>query len=188
MFIAVLDLEKEPVRFDVAIQPGAIDFGADVRQNGPLAVTGQADLIEERRMGEARGWLRTVEDIRLRGNYQGEFEIPCARCLDPVAHALKGDFDLLFRPLGADADSSERSITTPETEIGYYQDGGLALEDVVREQVFLSLPARSLCGEDCKGICPRCGKNLNSESCTCDTAPVDPRWSALSDLASRMKT
>jgi len=188
MFIAVLDLEKEPVRFDVAIQPGAIDFGADVRQNGPLAVTGQADLIEERRMGEARGSLRTVEDIRLRGNYQGEFEIPCARCLDPVAHALKGDFDLLFRPLGADADSSERSITTPETEIGYYQDGGLALEDVVREQVFLSLPARSLCGEDCKGICPRCGKNLNSESCTCDTAPVDPRWSALSDLASRMKT
>jgi uncharacterized protein len=188
MFIAVLDLEKEPLRFDVAIQPGAIDFGAEIRQNGPLAVEGQADLIEERRMGDARGSLRTVEDIRLRGSYQGEFEVPCARCLDPVAHALKGDFDLLFRPLGADADSSERSITTPETEIGYYQDGGLALEDVVREQVFLSLPARSLCGEDCKGICPRCGKNLNSEPCTCVTAPVDPRWSALSDLASRIKT
>jgi len=58
----------------------------------------------------------------------------------------------------------------------------------VREQVFLSLPARSLCGEDCKGLCPRCGKNLNSESCNCDAAPADPRWSALSDLASRMKT
>jgi uncharacterized protein len=54
--------------------------------------------------------------------------------------------------------------------------------------VFLSLPARSLCGEDCKGLCPRCGKNLNSESCNCDAAPADPRWSALSDLASRMKT
>jgi uncharacterized protein len=188
MFIAVLDLEREPVRFDIAFKPGAIDFVAEVSQKGPLAVEGQADLIEERRMGEQRGSLRTVEDIRLRGGYEGVFEIPCARCLDPVAHTLKGEFDLLFRPLGVDADSSERSITTPETEIGYYQDGGLALEDVVREQVFLSLPARSLCREDCKGICPRCGINLNSESCTCDRAPSDPRWSALSDLASRMKT
>jgi len=188
MFISVLDLEKEPLRFDVALKPGAIDFGAEVSQKGPLAVQGQADLIEEKRMGEARGSLRTVEDIRLRGSYEGEFEIPCARCLEPVAQTLKGEFDLLFRPLGADASSSERSITTPETEIGYYQNSGLALEDAVREQVFLSLPARSLCGEDCKGICPRCGKNLNSESCTCDTAPADPRWSALSDLASRMKT
>src|ERR1700756_766704 len=188
MFIPVLDLEKEPVRFDVAFVPGTIDFGTEAHQKSPLAVNGQADLIEEKRIGEARGSLRTVEDIRLRGSFQGEFEIPCARCLDPVAHVLKGDFDLLFRPLGADADSSERSITTPETEIGYYEDGGLALEDVVREQVFLSLPARSLCREDCKGICPRCGINLNSESCTCDRAPSDPRWSALSDLASRMKT
>ena len=188
MFIPVLDLEKEPVRFDIALQPGAIDFGFEANQKGPLAVKGQADLIEEKRIGEARGSLRTVEDIRLRGSYAGDFEIPCARCLDPVEYTLSGEFDLLFRPLGADADASERAITTPETEIGYYQDGGLALEDVVREQVFLSLPVRSLCREDCKGICPRCGKNLNSESCTCDTAPADPRWSALSDLASRMKT
>ena len=188
MLITVLDLEKEPVRFDIAFEPGVIDYGGEAVQKGSLAVKGQADLLEEKRIGEARGALRVVEDIRMRGSYQGDFEIPCARCLEPVRHALKGEFDLLFRPLGVDANASERAISTPETEIGYYQDGGLVLEDVVREQVFLSLPARSLCGEDCKGLCPRCGKNLNTETCTCDTAPVDPRWSALSDLASRMKT
>jgi uncharacterized protein len=188
MLITVLDLEKEPLRFHVAFAPGAIDYGSEATQTGPLAVEGQAELIEERRIGEARGALRVVEDIRLRGGYEGQFEIACARCLEPVNHALKGEFDLLFRPLGVDSDASERAISTPETEIGYYQDGGLVLEDVVREQVFLSLPARSLCGEDCKGLCPRCGKNLNSESCNCDAAPADPRWSALSDLASRMKT
>ena len=188
MLITVLDLEKEPVRFDVAFEPGAIDYGGETLQKGPLAVAGQAELIEEKRIGETRGALRVVEDIRLRASYRGTFEIPCARCLDPVQHDLSGEFDLLFRPLGVDSDASERAISTPETEIGYYHDGGLVLEDVVREQVFLSLPVRSLCGEDCKGLCPRCGKNLNSESCTCDKASVDPRWSALSDLASRMKT
>jgi uncharacterized protein len=62
------------------------------------------------------------------------------------------------------------------------------LEDVLREQVLLSLPARTLCRQDCKGLCPRCGQNLNSDVCTCDAAPVDPRWAALSDLGSRMKS
>jgi uncharacterized protein len=188
MLITVLDLEREPVRFEVSFEPGAIDYGAEATQKGALAVEGQADLIEEKRVGEARGALRVVDDIRLRGSYKGEFEIPCARCLEPVEQSLTGEFDLIFRPLGVDADSSERAISASETEIGYYQDGGLLLEDVMREQVLLSLPARALCREDCKGLCPRCGQNLNSESCTCVTVPADPRWSALSDLASRMKT
>jgi len=188
MLITVLDLEKEPLRFEVSFETGAIDFGAEATQKGGLRVAGQADLIEEKRVGEARGALRVVQDVRLRGNYQGEFEIPCARCLEPVEQALGGEFDLLFRPLGVDSDASERAISTPETEIGYYQNGGLVLEDVLREQVLLSLPARTLCREDCKGLCRHCGQNLNSESCTCDTATADPRWSALSDLASRIKT
>jgi uncharacterized protein len=188
MLITVLDLEQEPIQFDLAIEPGVIDYGAEAAQKGSLAVEGRADLIEENHGGETRGAHRVVQDIRLRGSYRGRFEVQCARCLDPVELPLQGQFDVLFRPLGADGGAPERSISTSETEIGYYRDGGLALEDVLREQVLLSLPARSLCGEDCKGLCPRCGLNLNSESCTCDTAPVDPRRSALSDLASRIKT
>ena len=183
MLITIPDLEREPLAFDVSLAQGEMESSEEVHQVGPLKVAGVAEMIEEH-----RGPREVVPDIRLRAKYQGKVEVSCARCLEPVEHALKGDFDLIFRPLGVDGDSSERAISTPETEIGYYQDGGLVLEDVVREQVFLSLPARSLCGEDCKGLCPRCGKNLNSETCSCDTAPVDPRWSALSDLASRMKT
>jgi uncharacterized protein len=188
MLITVLDLEREPIQFDLAIDPGIIDYGAEVVQKSPLSVAGRADLIEENHIGDTRGAWQLVQDIRLRGTYTGTYEVSCARCLEPVEHTLRGQFDLLFRPLGADSGTQERSISTSETEIGYYQDGGLALEDVLREQVLLSLPARSLCGEDCKGLCPRCGHNLNSESCTCVTTSVDPRWSALSDLASRMKT
>jgi uncharacterized protein len=183
MLIPVLDLEREPILFNLALDPGGIGYGTEIKQVSPLAVEGRADLIEEN-----HGPRDVVQDIRLQGSYSGEFEVPCARCLEPVRHALKGQFDLLFRPLGADQGASERSISTSETEIGYYQHSGLLLEDVLREQVFLSLPARTLCREDCKGLCPRCGRDLNSEPCACDTAPADPRWSALSDLASRIKT
>jgi len=62
------------------------------------------------------------------------------------------------------------------------------LEDVLREQVLLSLPARTLCKPDCKGLCPRCGKNRNLEACTCEEGPSDPRWEALSGLRSRIKS
>lgn len=184
MLITVLDLERESVVFqNLAFDPGVVDYSSEVTQVSPLAVEGRADLIEEN-----RGPRNIVPDIRLQGSYSGEFELACARCLTPVRRTLSGKFDLLFRPLGIDQGAPERSISAAETEIGYYQESGLVLEDVLREQVLLSLPARTLCREDCKGLCPGCGRDLNSEPCGCDPAPADARWSALSDLASRLKT
>src|SRR5271156_7254794 len=186
MLITVLDLEREPIQFHASIEAGVIDYGSEATQKGPLAVEGRADLIEETHIGETRGARRVVQDIRLRGSYKGEFEAPCARCLEPVDLTLEGQFDLIFRPLGVDGGAPERAISTSETEIGYYQDGGLVLEDVLREQVLLSLPVRTLCRQDCKGLCSGCGRNLNLESCTCDKVP-DPRWKALADIRGRMK-
>ena len=183
MLIALLDLEREPVRFDLKFPPGAIDYGDEATQTSDLAVKGQAEMLREH-----RGPKEVVPDIRTRAQWSGTFEAPCARCLDPVKHELNGDFDLLFRPLGIDAGPSERELGSHDTEIGYYQEEGLVLEDVLREQVLLSLPARSLCRPDCQGLCPRCGRNLNTEPCTCEDTPSDPRWTALSELRSRLST
>lgn len=181
MLITLLDLEREPVRFDLELAPGAIDYGDEATQTSILTVHGTAEILREH-----RGPKEVIADIRARASWSGTFEVPCARCLEPVSHPLGGEFDLLFRPLGADAGPTERALGAPDTEIGYYQGEGLVLEDVLREQVLLALPARSLCRTDCKGLCPRCGRNLNTESCTCQTAPADERWSALSDLRSRL--
>ncbi len=182
MLISVVELEREPIEFTHSFAPGAIDFGVDIRQLDPLLTEGRADLIEEH-----RGPRQIVPDIRLRAEYRSRFEVPCARCVDPVEHSLAGNFDLIFRPIGVDGGSSEHAISTSETEIGYYEGDGLVLEDVLREQVLLSLPAKTLCGTDCKGLCPHCGQNLNSEACTCEESSSDSRWSALSDLRSRIK-
>jgi uncharacterized protein len=181
MLIALLDLEREPVRFDLKFPPGAIDYGDEATQTSDLAVKGQAEMLREH-----RGPKEVVPDIRTRAQWSGTFEAPCARCLDPVKHELNGDFDLLFRPLGIDAGPSERELGSHDTEIGYYQEGGLVLEDVLREQVLLTLPVRTLCSADCKGLCPRCGRNLNEGACSCEARPADVRWSALSDLRNQL--
>jgi uncharacterized protein len=114
--------------------------------------------------------------------------MPCARCVETVEHPLEASFDLLYRPIGVDASGAERAISTSETEIGYYNGDGLVLEDVLREQVLLSLPEKTLCRADCKGLCPGCGRNLNTEQCCCESTEADPRWSALSDLRSKIKS
>ena len=182
MLITPLDLEKESLPIHESIAPGVIDYAVDISQVGPMPVDGQADLIVEH-----RGSHEFVNDIRLRADYNANFEVLCARCLDPVPVPLSGNFDLIFRPSSADAQSGERAITVDETEIGYYEESGLLLEDVVREQVLLSLPNRTLCTPDCKGLCPSCGQNLNSASCNCAKAPADPRWNALAGLAGTIK-
>ncbi len=74
--------------------------------------------------------------------YGADFEVLCARCVEPVPLPMKGDFDLIFRPESADAESGERSITEDETEIGYYGESGLLLEDV-GARAGVALPARS---------------------------------------------
>ncbi len=183
MEFKILDLEREPIEFDLELPPGAVDFGEEAEQIGDLATSGRAEVIHEH-----RGPKDIVADIRLRGRFAGNFQVPCARCVEPVEIPLAAEFDLIFRPLGADADAPERSITASETEIGYYQKDSLLLEDVLREQVLLSLPVRTLCKPDCKGLCPRCGANRNSQPCSCDEGPSDPRWEALADLRGRIKS
>ena len=177
MLILPIQLEKEPLLFEESIPSGTLEYAPDVQQAGPLAVTGRADLLVEH-----RGHNVEVADIRLRAAYKGPFTLLCARCVEPVETPLAGNFDLIFRPHSVDAESGERAITPDETEIGYYDESGLSLEDVVREQVLLSLPPRTLCSEDCKGLCPRCGQNLNLAACSCDPS-TDPRWNALRGLA-----
>jgi len=183
MEFKVSELEREPIDFDLQVAPGAVDLGDEAEQQGPLAASGHAEVLHEH-----RGPRDIVADIRLRGSFAGRFQVPCARCVEPVEIPLVADYDLIFRPAAADADSPERSITAQETEIGYYLGDSLLLEDVLREQVLLSLPVKTLCKPDCKGLCPRCGENRNSQPCTCDVGLSDPRWEALAGLSSRIES
>jgi len=183
MEFRISELEREPAEFDLVLAPDAIDMGEEAEQAGPLVASGRAEVIHEH-----RGPKEIVADIRLRGRFAGSFRVPCARCVEPVETPLSADFDLIFRPVGADAATGERSISAPETEIGYYQNDSLLLEDVLREQVLLSLPVRMLCKPDCKGLCPRCGENRNTQACNCEEAQADPRWEALAGLRGRIKS
>lgn len=181
MFISLRQLEFDELTFSQDFKPEAIDFGPDVHQHTSLQTHGRAQLVEER-----RGHQQTLEDIRVRGDFSTQLEFRCARCLEQVLRDVTGNFDLIYRPLGADAGIEERSIGAAEVDVGYYQGEGLLLEDVLREQVLLAVPPKVVCSEACKGLCPQCGKNLNVETCTC--VPLsDQRWDVLGGIRDKLK-
>ncbi|MFZ0706974.1 MAG: DUF177 domain-containing protein [Candidatus Korobacteraceae bacterium] len=183
MLIRVRELELRKLEFNENLPPGAVGFGPDFRQIGDLHAEGRAELIVEH-----RGHRQDVEDIRLVGKLSTEIEVLCARCLEPVVHKVARDFDLLYRPQGVDRRGEEVSISEAETEIGYYQGEGLLLEDVLREQVLLSTPVKTVCREECKGLCPTCGGNLNQEQCGCEQRAGDPRWAALGEIKNKLQS
>lgn len=181
MLIELKDLEIHPVDFREEFSPGAIDLGPEVRQRSPLRSEGQADLVEEH-----HGKHKIIQDIRIQGRLATRLELSCARCLEPVMQDVKREFDLLYRPQGADAGRDEMSVTDAEAEISYYEGEGILLDDVVREQVLLAAPLKVTCRDDCKGLCPQCGKNLNQEQCSCSVEQEEPRWAALKEIRSKL--
>jgi uncharacterized protein len=182
MFISIKELQQEKLDFDEKFRPGSIDFGPDLHQIEPLLTSGRAEVLHEH-----RGAKQVIHDVRVVGRLATKMEVACARCLDPVVHAVSSDFDLLYRPLGVDRRGDEVSINQAETEISYYDGEGILLEDVLREQVLLALPIRTVCGEACKGLCPKCGGNLNAGGCDCAAAVEDPRWGALKEWKNKLK-
>jgi len=182
MLIRVAELRLRKLEFQQEFEPAAIDFGADLRQVGPLKTKGRAEVIVEH-----RGHKQNIDDIRVIGKLEVTMEVGCARCLDAVQYGVDRSFDLLYRPLGVDRRAEEVSISEADTEIGYYEGEGLLLEDVLREQVLLASPVKLICREDCRGLCPQCGTNLNTATCNCQQ-PGDPRWAPLSELKNKLQS
>lgn len=181
MLFSLHDLELRKIEFAETYAPGTIDLGEDAVQKTPLTASGRAELLEEHHGGK-----QIVKDIRVVGSFSTQVELRCARCVEPVIQELSGDFDLLYRPLSTVQREEEVSINEAESEIGYYKGEGVELEDVLKEQIFLSVPMQTLCAEDCKGLCPQCGQNKNTADCGC-AKPSDPRWAALAEIKDKFK-
>ena len=173
MFFSVRELELRKAPFDVDLQPGQLDFSDDhLKQLTPLRAAGVAELIS-----------LSIAEIRVKGSYSVRMEADCDRCLEPAPFPIDGkQFDLFYRPDTFSVEQSEIHLKEGETEVGFYEGGGLELNDVLREQVLLDLPMQRTCRPDCKGVCPYCGQNRNKAACACKEKPSDERWSALRNL------
>ncbi len=121
-----------------------------------------------------------VEGVLITGRVHGRATLACARCLTDVHEDVDLEVCELFVSPGTEL---------PEGEDAYELAGNeVRLEPMVRDAIALELPLNPLCEESCKGICARCGMDLNAGSCSCVDEDVDPRWAALDALKHRLET
>ena len=108
--------------------------------------------------------------------------IPCARCLSPVETAFWLEIE---RRVDMKMSPQEREEALEETN--FIEENALVPETLVRNELLVQWPIRVLCKEDCKGICSRCGANLNEGPCGCESPDPDPRMAAIRDIFSKFK-
>ncbi|WP_242826507.1 YceD family protein [Caldisalinibacter kiritimatiensis] len=116
----------------------------------------------------------TDDGIFLSGKLIYIYSENCARCLKEFKN--KVETKISAKIVGKNEDIDEYEV------IIYHSEGKFNLEDIVITFVNLSLPMRVLCKDDCKGLCPKCGKNLNEGECNCEVDNVDPRLEKLKEL------
>lgn len=139
--------------------------GTELTFDGPLHVDATATVAGS---GEVvvRGWLT------------GAIARECRRCLDPVEIEIDGEVTLVWAPrdeLEPEEDDGEtRPLESAQREI----DLGAA----IREELILGTDRYVVCDPECRGLCPRCGTNLNVDECDCTLEEQDPRWDALRAL------
>ena len=120
--------------------------------------------------------------LELKGIGSVTVGIPCDRCLEQVAVKIPYEIE---QKLDMKKSDTERVQDLDEND--YLTGMDLDVDRLVYLEVLMSWPLKVLCREDCKGICSRCGKNLNKGSCGCAEEPKDPRMAAISDIFSKFK-
>ena len=121
-------------------------------------------------------------EVFVNGHVETRAQVECDRCLKPVELPVSADFALEYIT-GADYESSAvAELTEAELSVAVFDGEAIDVDEVVKEQILLAVPTRMLCREDCKGICPECGKDLNTGECQCVRDDIDPRWAALKNL------
>lgn len=117
-------------------------------------------------------------EVVVRGRLDGTLSRECRRCLDPVEEEVARELTMVWaptdelEPAGDDGETRPLELSATEIELG----------SAIREELILTTDRYVVCDPGCRGLCPRCGTNLNVDECDCTLEEPDPRWDALRAL------
>lgn len=122
------------------------------------------------------------QSVLIKGRVRTVLKLRCVRCLKEFSYPLSSSFELTLHPLKGTVFSEEVELSKEELESNFFEGGELHLSEIACEQVFLEIPIQPLCKEECKGLCPHCGIDLNLSNCGCMKEAFDSGFHALKKL------
>jgi|HigsolmetaGSP12D_1036236.scaffolds.fasta_scaffold01453_3 uncharacterized protein len=156
-------------------------------RGGQVRLHGQLDLAERFRnipdaepLGPMEADLTASAEagrIEVAGELSGRIRLSCSRCLSPVDSDYRVPYRESFQPVA----SEEKAVEEEGADFVPFAGDLLDIRPFLEEELLLHLPYAPLCSEDCRGLCPECGANLNERTCGCDRETIDPRLAVLKD-------
>jgi DUF177 domain-containing protein len=166
---------------DILSVSSALDYLEPVEELNRTLRTGRACDYQFGSALDVRvAFYRAEQDLFFDGSVRGLASATCARCLEVFSLPVAKDFALVLTPEAPL--SGEIELAAADLSQSFYAGADVDLTPLVYEQVQLALPTRPLCGEECRGLCPRCGVNRNREQCACAEDTGDPRLAVLRSL------
>ncbi len=122
---------------------------------------------------------RKESEIFIRGYLSCKIEQQCSRCLKNFEAKIETNLNVVYIPYDYMGREEHYELKGDELETGFFKNDIIDIDDLLKEQVFLNISMKPLCSPDCKGLCPKCGLDLNIASCTCEASEIDPRLAVL---------
>lgn len=130
--------------------------------------------------------FRVRELFEVQGRLETSVRLPCSRCLKDFETLLASDFELTYTKEMAGLtdviDEEEIEIKVEEIGMIYFKGEEINLQQGIQEQLVMAFPLQPLCDENCRGLCPKCGTDLNRGDCGCKREPVSNKFAALKNL------
>lgn len=155
---------------------------------GKLELSEEFDMPETHFLGEdfvfadkcvLKGYIfNNTKMLELEANVSGKATVHCARCGKPISIDVNFPVsEVLVR---------EDTPYSGEEEAVTYSGNEIELDEVITNSFLMNVSGKYLCSEDCLGLCPKCGKNLNDGDCGCNRDVIDPRWEKLAEIMKNM--
>ncbi len=169
MIFDVALLKDAQTSFDFQVSPDEIDL--------------EGETIKLKKAVEVVGKLKKgIAQTDVLGEISAEIEAECNRCLQSAEVTLDFPFEAVFVTPENYTQEKESELRIGDLEVSVFEGDKIDLTELVREQILLNLPTQVFCRKDCRGLCQKCGANLNLIDCNCKEEEIDPRWSALKNL------
>jgi uncharacterized protein len=118
-------------------------------------------------------------DIYVTGKVSAGLEFACSRCLEIFTEQIDAEFSTEYLLETERPTEEEMEIVEGDFGISYYSGEKIDILPAVMDQILLSVPIKPLCKEECRGLCPQCGQNLNVGKCNCQAEDIDERLTVL---------
>lgn len=162
---------------DIGEVPEEVEFEYPASELNAALQTGQAHDYESHGASPVGvTHYRAGRDLFFDGVIESTIAARCVRCLEDFDVRISTELHYLVAPRDSGQDEAE------DVDVTTYEGEEVDLGPLIREQILLSLPTTPICKEDCRGLCPRCGANLNRETCNCPASEGDPRMAIFRNL------